>query len=86
MRVFEQAAAFDPKLWDPYFWEGMVCASLEHGEEAMTTIARALELKLLPVLLMPLCWLDKDRQDFYGRHVGPLLTRYNVLARQETGE
>jgi tetratricopeptide (TPR) repeat protein len=84
MRAVEQAASLDPQWGDPYFWKGMVSASLGQEEEAMAAIARALELRLPPVLLTPLCWLDKDRQDFYEKYVEPLLTRYNVLNHQET--
>jgi tetratricopeptide (TPR) repeat protein len=82
----EQSISLDPAIKDAYFWKGVICASLRRDEEAIAAIARALELKLPPVLLTPLRWLDEDRQDFCEKHVEPLLTRYNVLNHQETGE
>jgi tetratricopeptide (TPR) repeat protein len=82
----EQSISLDPAINDAYFWKGMICASLQKDEEAMAAIARALELKLPPVLLTPLRWLDEERQDFCEKYVEPLLTRYNVLNHQEPGE
>jgi hypothetical protein len=34
---------FAPIGWDPYFWNGMVCASLGQEAEAMVAIVRALK-------------------------------------------
>jgi tetratricopeptide (TPR) repeat protein len=82
----EQAISLDPTIEDAYFWKGMICASLRKDEEAITAITKALELKLPPVLLTPLRWLDKDRQDFCQKYVEPLLTRYDILPHQETSE
>jgi tetratricopeptide (TPR) repeat protein len=82
----EQAILLDPAIGEAYFWKGMICASLRQDEEAITAITKALELRLPPVLLTPLRWLDKSRQDFYEKYVGPLLMRYNILPRQEISE
>ena len=65
--------------WGPYFWKGMVCASLGRDEEAMAAIEKALEVELPPVLLTPLRWFEEDRPDFYQKHVVPLMARYNLL-------
>ena len=45
------AISLDLEPWDVYFWEGMIRASLGQEEEATAAIARALELRLPPVLL-----------------------------------
>jgi len=72
----EQATSLDPERWDPYFWKGMICASLRRDEEAMAAIEKSLESGLPPVLLAPLRWLAPDRPDFYEQFVNPLLARY----------
>lgn len=82
----EQSISLDPAIEDAYFWKGVICASLRRDEEAMAAIAMALELKLPPVLLTPLRWLDKDRLDFFEKYIEPWLTHYKVLNYQETSE
>ncbi len=85
MAELEQATLLDPnqwdpdpyfQQWDPYFWKGMICASLRRDEEAIAAIEKSLELGLPPVLLAPLRWLEPERPDFYEKFVIPLLARY----------
>ncbi len=77
----DQAIQLKPAewAWDPYFWKGMVCASLGREEEAMAAIEKALEVELPLVLLIPLRWFEQDRPDFYQKHVVPLMARYDLL-------
>ena len=86
LKELEQASKLDPDSEDAYFWISIAYASLGQDDEAKAAIDRSLELKLPPVLLTPLRWLGEDRQDFYEKYVEPLLTSYNVLNHQETGE
>jgi tetratricopeptide (TPR) repeat protein len=72
----EQAILLQPEMHDAYFWKGMVCATLVQDEKAIAAIERALKLKLPPVLLTPLRWLEQDKPDFFREYVGPLLARF----------
>jgi tetratricopeptide (TPR) repeat protein len=62
--------------WNPYFWKGMICASLKRDVEAVDAIEKSLELGLPPILLLPLHWWQLERPDFYETFVLPLLARY----------
>ena len=82
----EQVLSSDPEQWDPYldkqfdpyFWKGMICASLRRDEEAIAAIEKSLELELPPILLTPLRWFEHDRPDFYQKYVVPLMARYDL--------
>ena len=72
----DQAISWEAELWDAYFWKGMVCASLQRDEEAMTAIEKALEEGMPPVLLAPLRWFEQARHGFYRKYVVLLLAKY----------
>lgn len=72
----EQALQRRPKSWDPYFWRGMVCVSLEQEEEAMKAIKKALEEGMPPILLAPLNWFEQEMPNFYRKYAMPLLAKY----------
>ena len=72
----EQAILLQPEMHDAYFWKGMVCATLVQDEKAIPAIERALKLKLPPVPLTPLHWLEQDKPDFFRKYVGPLLAGF----------
>ncbi len=74
----EQAISQEPAEWDPYFWKGMICAYLGRNAAATEAIEKALEVRLPPVLLRPLYWLERDRPDFFREYARPLLERYEV--------
>jgi tetratricopeptide (TPR) repeat protein len=76
LRELEQAISLEPEMWDAHFWKGMTSASLEHDEDAMKAIEKALEVGLPPVLLTPLSWFEHSRPEFYEKYVVPLLNRY----------
>ncbi len=92
MAELEQAALFDPEPWDPlssseqwdrffepwdpFFWIGIIYASLRRDEKAIAAIEKSLELELPSVLLAPLRWLELERPDFYEKFVVPLFARY----------
>ena len=79
MAELEQAMQRAPDEWDPYFWKGMVCASLGREVESMAAVEKALEVELPPVLLIPLRWFEEDKSDFYHKYVMPLMARYNLV-------
>ncbi len=72
----EQSIAREPENWDGHFWAGLVAASSGKDQEAKTAIEKALALKLPPVLLTPLRWLEQDQPAFYKDYAAPLLARY----------
>lgn len=72
----EQAIQQASERWDPYFWKGMVCVSLEREEEAMEAIKKALDEGMPPILLTPLRWFEQERPDFYGKYAASLLAKY----------
>ncbi len=74
----EQSIAREPDSWDGYFWAGLVAASCGKDQEAKTAIEKALTLKLPPLLLIPLRWLEQDQPAFYRDYVAPLLARYQL--------
>ena len=76
--LLDQAIELQPKISDPYFWKGMVYASLKQDASAMAVIEQSLELELPPILLAPLKWFEQDRPDFYQKYVVPLLARYDL--------
>lgn len=73
-----QSIAREPDNWDGYFWAGLVAASSGQEQEAKTAIEKALALKLPPVLLTPLRWLEQDQPAFYSDYAAPLLARYQL--------
>ncbi len=75
----EQAILLEPERWNAYFWKGMTYASLGSDEDAIAAIQKALELKLPPVLLIPLRWFEQDRPDFYQKYVVPLMARFDLM-------
>jgi len=79
LQELEQAIQIAPENWDPYFWKGMVYASLGQEEEAIAAVERSLELELPPILLTPLRWFEQDRPDFYQKYVVPLMARYDLV-------
>ena len=79
LQELEQAIQIAPDEWDAYFWKGVACASMERDEEATTTIEKALELGLPPILLTPLRWFEQDRPEFYQKYVVPLMARYDLV-------
>jgi tetratricopeptide (TPR) repeat protein len=76
----EQAIPLDAEGWDAYFWKGLLCAYFYPGRNLAATEAleKALEMDLPPVLLTPLCWLERDKPDFFKKYAAPLLARYEV--------
>jgi tetratricopeptide (TPR) repeat protein len=64
--------------WDSYFWRGMTYVSLGLEKEAITSIEKALDLELPPILLTPLKWREQDKPDFYQNYVVPLIARYDL--------
>jgi tetratricopeptide (TPR) repeat protein len=76
----EQAIPLTSKKepWDAYFWKGMACAFLERREEAMESIEKALVEGMPPVLLAPLHWFAKERQDFYEKYVVSLFAKIGL--------
>jgi tetratricopeptide (TPR) repeat protein len=79
LQELERAIQQIPWYWDSYFWKGMTCASLGREEEAMSSIEKALDLELPPILLTPLKWFEQDRPDFYQKYVVPLMARFDVV-------
>ena len=79
LQELEQAIQIAPEEWDAYFWKGIAYASLQRDEEATTTIEKALELGLPPILLTPLRWFEHDRPDFYQQYVVPLMAHYDLV-------
>ena len=75
----EQASLKWKKGGDAYFWKGLACATLERDEEAVAAVEQALALELPPVLLVPLCWLEQEKPDFYKKYAMQLLTKYELL-------
>ena len=74
----EQALSLDPGMWDAYFWKGMIYAYQGRYSAAIEAIEKALEVRLPPVLLMPLYWLERDRPDFFREYARSLLEKYGV--------
>jgi tetratricopeptide (TPR) repeat protein len=77
---FNRAIELDPELEDSFFWKGMVLAYLGKEDEAIAAIEKSLELRLPPVLLTPLRWIEQDRPDFYKKYVVELLARYKLFS------
>lgn len=80
LAMLDQAILLAPDAWDAYFWKAIVLASIEQGEEAMTLVEETLENNLPPALLAPLRWFERDKPDFYQKHVVPLLARYELIS------
>ena len=78
--MLEQALQRDPNSEDAYFWKGMLSAYYYRNKPqiAMEAIEKALELRLPPVLLTPLYWLQKDNPSFFEQYARPLLEQYGV--------
>lgn len=74
----QQAIALTPDVYDGYFWAALVYASQGKDEDARTALDKALELKIQPVLLIPLHWLEQDQPAFYKNYAAPVLARYQV--------
>lgn len=72
----EQAIQRAPEKWDPYFWKGMACVSLELEEGAMEAIKKALDEGMPPILLTPLRRFEQERPDFYEKQAAPLLEKH----------
>jgi tetratricopeptide (TPR) repeat protein len=79
LTLIHQANLIKPEIWDPYFWKGMVYASIMQDIEAKTAIEKSLELELPPVLLTPLHWFEQERPDFFQQYAAPLLARYDLV-------
>ncbi len=77
--LLNQAILIKPEAWDPYFWKGMVFASLLRDTEARAAIEKSLELELPPILLTPLHWFEQERPDYFQQYAAPLLARYDLL-------
>ncbi|HEU5379561.1 MAG TPA: tetratricopeptide repeat protein [Ktedonobacteraceae bacterium] len=77
LEQLEQACRLRPDRWDAFFWRGVVCASLDRAEEAITMITSALELGMPPALLAALDVLKASKPAFYQVYARPLLSRYN---------
>jgi len=45
-------------------------------EDAMREVEKALEVRLPPALLAPLCWFEQDKSEFYEKYAKPMLNRY----------
>ena len=75
LKELYKAISIEPKQPDAYFWKGMLCAYYYRGryEMAVESIRKAVELELVPMLLTPLYWLEKDRPDFFESYAKPLL-------------
>jgi tetratricopeptide (TPR) repeat protein len=79
LTLINQANRIKPEIWDPYFWKGMVYASITQDTEATAAIEKSLELELPPILLTPLHWFEQERPDFFQIFAAPLLERYDLL-------
>ena len=75
----EHPLSLDSENEDALFWKGVVCACLGRDATAMESIEQALKAGLPPILLIPLCWLEQDRPNFYQEYAEPLLKRYELL-------
>ena len=76
LEELEQASKLNPNSESALFWKGIVYASLQEDDAAMTAIEKSLELDLPPVLLAPLRWFEQDRPEFYEKYAKPLLARF----------
>jgi hypothetical protein len=83
LREVEKAILLSLQDWDAYFWKGMLHAYYYQGKsqdkEAMAAIERSLNLGLPPILLTPLFWLEKERPDFFKKHIRPLLEHCGLI-------
>lgn len=79
LTLINQANIIRPDTWDPYFWKGMIYASIMQDTEAAAAMERSLELELPPILLPPLHWFAHERPDFFQQYAASILARYDLL-------
>ena len=80
LTLLELAIQKAPESEDAYFWKGMLSAYYYRSrpEIAVEAIERALELRLMAVLMVPLYWFEKDNPVFFERYAKPLLEKHGV--------
>ena len=80
LAIVGRAKSLHGEPWNIYFWKGMICAYYYQGryQLAREAIEKALDLKMPPLLLTPLYWLEEDRPDFFQQYAKPLLEEYGM--------
>jgi tetratricopeptide (TPR) repeat protein/ABC-type dipeptide/oligopeptide/nickel transport system ATPase subunit len=71
----DRAIELEPDKAFAYFWKGLIAISF-HQAEGIETIKKASELKLPPVLLTPLRWLEKDILESYKTDMEDLFKQF----------
>jgi hypothetical protein len=68
----------EPEKWDAYFWKGMIWACLGKNEMMLALLEKALAMKMPPILLAPLHWIEQESRDFFEQYIAQLLARYSI--------
>jgi tetratricopeptide (TPR) repeat protein len=82
---FDQLVGVEPTHFEAPFWQGMACAALGKGDEAVHLWDLALQLGMPPRLLGPLRWLEQDCPACWDQ-ASALLDRFQGQPAEEAAQ